>query len=131
MDEVDERIIEILKRDGRIPFVDVAKKLNLTEGAIRARVKKLVHDKVILKFTVDLENSTRAIVSVGTSQSIPTEKVSEAIRALGIEHVYEVSGNYDIVCFVQAKNTTKLNDIIEKIRSLKGVIDTSTSMVLK
>ncbi len=131
MDALDERIIEFLKKDGRMPFVDIAKKLNMTEGAVRARVKKLIKEKAIERFTIEVKNSTRAIVMVATSQAIPTEKVSQAIREMGVDHVYEISGNYDIICFVQAKNVTHLNDVIERIRAIKGVMDTSTSMVLK
>ncbi len=131
MDEIDDKIVALLKKDGRLPFVDIAKKLDLTEGAVRARVKKLIDSKAIERFTVDVKNDTKAVVMVGTSQAIPTSKVAQAIRELGVSHVYEVSGNFDIICFIQANSTADLNGIIEKIRAIKGVIDTSTSMVLK
>ncbi len=131
MDKTDEQIIEILVKDGRISFVDMAKKLGLTEGAIRSRVKKLIKDRVIEKFTIEIKNAINAVVMVGDAQSVPTSKVAQAIRELGVDKVYEISGSYDIICFVHAKDIASLNDTIEKIRAIKGVVDTTTSMVLK
>jgi DNA-binding Lrp family transcriptional regulator len=131
MDELDERILLVLKKDSRTPFVKIAKQFGLTEGAVRARVKKLTSSKMIERFTIDTRESTRAVVMVATARAIPTLKVSRAIKAMGIDRVYEVSGNYDIVCFVEARNVNELNNIIERIRALDGVADTSTSMVLK
>jgi DNA-binding Lrp family transcriptional regulator len=131
MDDLDSRILEILKEDSRTPFVDIAKRLNVSEGAIRARVKKLLHEHVIERFTLDVKNSMRAIVMVATTQSVPTTQVSHAIKNAGVDKVYEVSGNFDIICFVQAKSIEDLNSIIERIRTINGVVDTSTSMVLK
>ncbi|MDE1860876.1 MAG: Lrp/AsnC family transcriptional regulator [Candidatus Micrarchaeota archaeon] len=131
MDELDERIIEILKEDSRTPFVDIAKRLNLSEGAIRVRVKKLTTERVIERFTIDVKNSTRAVVMISTSQAVPTTQVSHSIRNMGVDRVYEISGNYEIICFVQAKSIEDLNSIIERIRATHGVTNTSTSMVLK
>ncbi|MDE1822897.1 MAG: Lrp/AsnC family transcriptional regulator [Candidatus Micrarchaeota archaeon] len=131
MDATDEKIISILKADGRKPFVDIAKELNLTEGAIRARVHKLVKDGVIERFTIDTKEDVRAIVMVATSRSVPTSEVALKIKNLGIEHVYEVSGNYDIFCLVAASSIDSTNSLVETIRKLEGVEDTSTTIVLK
>lgn len=131
MDELDERIIDILKEDSRTSFVDIGKRLSLSEGAIRARVKRLLDDRIIERFTVDVKNSTRAIVMVATTQAVPTTQVTHAIKQAGVERVYEISGNYDIICFVQAKSIEDLNSVIERIRTINGVTDTQTSMVLK
>lgn len=131
MDATDERIVSILKADGRKAFVDIAKELNLTEGAIRARVHKLVSDKTIERFTIDTREDVKAIVMVATSRSVPTSDVARQIKELGVEHVYEVSGNYDIFCLVAAQSIDLTNTIIETIRKLEGVEDTSTIIVLK
>ena len=53
-DKVDERIIGYLKEDSRESFVDIGKKLKLSESAVRRRVKNLVDSKTINKFTIEL-----------------------------------------------------------------------------
>ena len=58
-DKIDEKIVGYLKEDSRESFVDIGKKLKLSESAVRRRVKNLVDSKTINKFTIELgeENS--------------------------------------------------------------------------
>ncbi len=65
-DKVDGKIIEYLKNNSRESFVDIGKKLKLSESAIRRRVKNLVDSGTINKFTLEMgeENVTSAIVLV-------------------------------------------------------------------
>ena len=51
-DKTDEKIIEFLRADSRESFVDIGKKLKLSESAVRRRVKNLVDSGIIKKFTV-------------------------------------------------------------------------------
>ena len=73
-DKVDERIIGYLKEDARESFVDIGKKLKLSESAVRRRVKNLVDSKTINKFTIELgeENITSAIVLVSVDSATDT-----------------------------------------------------------
>jgi DNA-binding Lrp family transcriptional regulator len=131
MDVVDGRIIEILKKNSRESFVDIAKHLELTEGAVRARVKKLVSQGVIRKFTIDTKEGIKAVVMVSISGHVPTTHIASQIKKMGIDTIYEVSGNYDIVCFIDAASVTDANNAVEKIKKIEGVTDTVTSLVLK
>lgn len=131
MDSIDLRILHMLRADGRIPLVDVAKDVGLTEGAVRARVSKLAKEGVIKRFTVETKDDVNAVVMVATSRSVSTTKVANSIRKLGVDRTYEVSGNFDIICFVESSSIDEVNEKIEMIRAVPGVTDTSTSMVLK
>jgi DNA-binding Lrp family transcriptional regulator len=131
MDETDRHILGILRNDGRSSFVDIAKKVGLTEGAVRARLRKLYEDGTIKRFTVETKDDVKAVMLVATSRSVSTSKVSGEIEALGVGRVYEISGNFDIVCFVESESIDQVNSIVDKIREIDGVTDTSTSLVLK
>ena len=130
MDGTNEQIILMLKDNGRATFIEIAEKLGLSEGAIRSRVKKLMDDGIIEKFTVNVKDNISAIVMVSTVSSVPTANVSRAIKKIGIGRVYEISGSYDIICFIEAEHNEQLNDMIEKIRTISGVSDTQTNIVL-
>ena len=52
MDKKDKEIIRILKNNGRAGYNDIGKKVSLSEGAVRKRIKALVDAEVIRKFTV-------------------------------------------------------------------------------
>ncbi len=130
MDEIDAKIVKMLKENSRMSFVDVAKKLGVSEGTIRLRVKKLLANKE-LHFTIEDEKELRAIILVTTSTGAPTTKVANAIKALGIRTVYEVSGQFDIVCLIEAYDISAINDLIENIRGVNDVADTNSLIVLK
>lgn len=131
MDAVDSRILMLLKVDGRRSFVDMGKELNLTEGAVRARVARLVKDGNIRRFTVDTKEDVKGIVMVATSRAVSTTAVADAIKKLGVDKTYEISGNFDIICVVESNSIEDVNALVEKIRAINGVTDTSTSLVLK
>ena len=82
-DKTDDEILKILKEDSRESFVDIGKKLKLSESAVRRRVKNLVDNKVIKKFTVEMgeQNSTKAIVLISVESSMDTSKVSASSQA--------------------------------------------------
>jgi DNA-binding Lrp family transcriptional regulator len=131
MDEIDIKILQALKIDSRTSFVTISKRLGMTEGAVRQRVGKLRKSGIIRRFTIEAAVDVSAIILIGTSNRFPTSKVAAAIRKLGADRVYEVSGNYDIVCFAEGGSLQEVNSIIEAIRGTEGVIDTTTMLVLK
>lgn len=131
MDDVDVRILSILRGEGRASFVEIAKAVNLTEGAVRARVGRLSKEGTIKKFTIETKDDVKAVVMVATSRSISTTKAADSIRKLGVDRTYEISGNFDIICFVESNSIESVNATVERIRSIEGVTDTSTSLVLK
>ncbi|HXZ23834.1 MAG TPA: AsnC family transcriptional regulator, partial [Methanomassiliicoccales archaeon] len=65
IDHLDERIIEILKKDSRKPFVEIAEELKVSEGTIRSRVRKLFEEGVIQSFTIKTSSkNVKAIIEV-------------------------------------------------------------------
>ena len=133
-DKVDEKIINFLKEDSRESFVDIGKKLKLSESAVRRRVKNLVDNKTIKRFTVEIgeENATSAIVLISVDSATDTAKVSEKLAKLeGVKTVYEITGQYDITTIISATNISEINSSIDALRKIPGVIDTNTVIILR
>ena len=133
-DKVDERIIGYLKEDSRESFVDIGKKLKLSESALRRRVKNLVDSKTIDKFTIELgeENVTSAIVLVSVDSATETSKVSLKLAKLnGVKTVYEITGQYDITTIMSASSIAEINNSIDALRKITGVVDTNTVIILR
>jgi Lrp/AsnC family leucine-responsive transcriptional regulator len=133
-DKTDQKIIEYLKEDSRESFVDIGKKLKLSESAVRRRVKNLVSNGTIKKFTLEIgeENTTSAIVLVSVDSATDTSKVSSKLAKLdGVKTVYEITGQYDITTIISASNITDINNSIDALRKITGVIDTNTVIILK
>lgn len=134
LDKIDEKIVSILKTDSRKAFVEIAQEVGLSESAVRRRVKNLVDNGTIKKFTIEIgvSNKTSAITLISVSPSTDTSKVSEKLKSLkGVDVVYEITGQYDIVAIVSAPTITEINKCIDDVRRIEGVDDTNTVIILR
>ncbi len=134
LDKIDEKIINILRADSRKAFVEIAQEIGLSESAVRRRVKNLVDNGTIKKFTIEMgvSNKTSAITLISVSPSTDTSKVSERLKSLrGVDIVYEITGQYDIVAIVSAPTIAEINKCIDDVRRIDGVDDTNTVIILK
>jgi len=134
LDKIDEKIINILRTDSRKAFVEIAQEIGLSESAVRRRVKNLVDNGTIKKFTIEMgvSNKTSAITLISVSPSTDTSKVSERLKSLkGVDIVYEITGQYDIVAIVSAPTIAEINKCIDDVRRIDGVDDTNTVIILK
>ena len=133
-DKVDDEILKILKDDSRESFVDIGKKLKLSESAVRRRVKNLIDNQIIKKFTIEIgeQNSTKAIVLLSVESSMDTSKVSAKLTKLdGVKTVFEITGQYDIAVVISSPNITEINLAIDALRKVPGVSDTNTVIILR
>jgi len=134
MDEIDERILRILRENARMTYVEIGRTVGLSEGAVRNRVQALVSSGVIRRFTIEVATSIglRALTMISINPSIPTSAVSEAVERLAaVERIYEITGEYDIVAVVSSSNIEGVNQCIEEIRGIEGIIKTNTMIVLR
>ncbi|MCH2402821.1 MAG: Lrp/AsnC family transcriptional regulator [Candidatus Nitrosopelagicus sp.] len=130
-DNTDEKILGFLRDDSRESFVVIGKKLKLSESAVRRRVKNMVGNGVIEKFTIEEQNAS-AIVLISVDSSIDTSKVSVKLTKLNaVKTVYEITGQYDISVIIKAPNITEINACIDDLRKIPGVIDTNTVIILR
>jgi Lrp/AsnC family transcriptional regulator for asnA, asnC and gidA len=133
LDALDAKILSIMKEDSRIPFTEIAKKLDLSEGAVRQRVKNLTGSGIIKKFTVETaENHPRALVFISTSPRVRVPTIAKNIAALdGVDSVMEVAGQFDIGVVVSGQDVSSVNGCIDLMREVEGVQTTNTLFVLR
>jgi DNA-binding Lrp family transcriptional regulator len=134
MDEKDKQIIKILKDYARAGYGDIGNKVGLSEGAVRKRIKTLTDENVIRKFTIKVGagEGSQAITLLASNPAYPTMEVSKKILDLpNVETLYEVTGEYDIVVVISGLTVTEVNECIEKIRRLEGIMKTNTMIVLR
>ena len=134
MDDTDREIIKILKTDGRATYGEIGKRVSLSEGAVRKRIKVLVDSGVIRQFTVKvgLTEGAEAITLLSVNPFLPTSEVSKIIKKISnVETVYEITGQYDIAVIVTGLNIAEVNECVEKIRRVDGVANTNTMIILR
>lgn len=134
IDEIDLRLLQLLKENARIPYSKLSKELGISESAVRKRISKLVKGGVIKKITIEyeLENEIKAVILVKTQPPTPVPDVSKSIKKIaGVDVVYEVTGEYDIIVIARASGVDMINKFIDEIRSIPGVVSTYTMIVLR
>ena len=134
IDSVDDKIIRILQSDSRKSFVEIADEIRLSESAVRRRVKNLIDNGIIKRFTIELYagNKTSAITLISVSSTADTSIVSSNLMKLsGVEVIYEITGQYDIAAIIVAPTIAEINQYIDDVRKIEGVSDTNTVIILK
>jgi len=133
MDDLDRQILRALKQNARESFVSLAESLRTSEGTIRARIKRLQDEGIIRQFTVITAGSNvKAMIEVRIATNVNTSAVSGEISGWeGVDRVWEVTGEHDIVVFVDVESTLALNEIVERIRQFKEVESTRSRLILR
>lgn len=129
MDETDYKIIDFLREDSRETNMEIARKLNVSEGTIRKRIMNLVNSGIIRKFTIETSLSIEGIVLVelDSRQASSTLKILKSLY----RDIYEFSGSIDVAVRISKNTIEELNMEVDKIRDLKGVVNTDTMVRLK
>jgi Lrp/AsnC family transcriptional regulator of lysine biosynthesis len=134
IDEIDEKIMALLEENARMTYVEIGTLVGLSEGAVRNRIQSLVSEKVIKRFTIEksITHGVRALTMIAVEPGVPTFEVSQKVNKLeGVERIYEVTGEYDIVMVSHGSNIESINKVIEDIRKIQGVEKTNTIIVLR
>ena len=133
-DSTDEKIIDLLRENAQEPNTSIAKKVGLSEAAVRKRILNMQKSGTIKRFTVELGSKAAisALCLVAVDSHSPTEKVAARIEKMrGVRALYELSGNYDIAALIEGPTAETINGVVDEIRNLPHVSGTDTRMVLR
>lgn len=140
IDEIDRDILHELMADGKARIKTISKKLALPMSTVHHRIMKMEKQKIIKKYAavpdykkLGLPILAYVFVTVDYSKIASQEAVAREIKR--IPNVLEaniVSGEIDIIVKVRAKDVDEMTDIIiSKMRNVKGVAKTVTSVVMR
>ena len=123
---MDLKIIEELKNNSRISFSDISQKIDKTEATVRRRVKKLLEEEVITRFTIDYDIDSKQNISA-TIKAVPDFKdIKRIIKQLKsveeIKNIWRLSGDCGLLMKVDIPSIDKFNPLIEeKISQIQGI----------
>ncbi|MFC7059655.1 Lrp/AsnC family transcriptional regulator [Halovenus salina] len=132
MDELDREILDILRRDARTPYTEIAEQVGTSEGTIRNRVEGMVESGVIERFTVATRTgNVKAMIEITVDVDVHTGGLTEQMAKWEeVDFVWQVSGEEDIVLVVDTKDTRGLNGLISRAREMDKVVSTTTQLIL-
>ena len=132
MDELDRQILDILRRDARTPYTEIADEVGTSEGTVRNRVERMMDDDVIERFTISTRTgNVKAMIEVSVAVDVDTKGIAERMAAWEeVDFVWMVSGEQDVVLVVDAADTRGVNDLITQARDQEEVVSTKTRLIL-
>tara|TARA_B100000287_G_scaffold229424_3_gene216250 strand:+ start:1227 stop:1607 length:381 start_codon:yes stop_codon:yes gene_type:complete len=124
-----------LRNSARSPYVDIAKAVGVTERTVRTRIRRLEESGVIRGYTVreagiGLTALIRLKVGPGTEIG---SLAGEFSGWPGVESVYEISGDADLVAVVHVDDTVALRDLLDRmwLAAPGDISSTQTELVLE
>ncbi|MCZ6829053.1 MAG: Lrp/AsnC family transcriptional regulator [Gammaproteobacteria bacterium] len=136
LDEVDQRIIQLLREDGRMPFRALAREVGLTETTARARVRRLEESNTMKVVAVtDFEAVGYELllaVGVQVEDRSPVEVAEDLARFPEVFSVNVVIGSHDVEILVVAEDQAALADLISnRLACLPGVRRLTPSLAVE
>jgi DNA-binding Lrp family transcriptional regulator len=126
-DETDEKILDLLRADGRQKASVIAESLGITAGAVRRRIGRLEDEGVITGYAVvvnheKVNRSIEAYVELTFEGNADVEKVlRQALEDKRVREASTLAGEPDAIVRVRADDVHRLRDAVTKLRELEGV----------
>src|SRR5438067_12147534 len=136
LDAIDLQILDILQANGRIPHTKLADQVGLSAPSVIERVKKLEDGGLITGYyaAVDarrLGKDVTAFIGVSISHPKTIRLFEQTVNLLeDVLECHHVTGEHTLLLKIKTENTTSLERLISAIRSIEGVAQSETMVVL-
>lgn len=138
IDQLDEKILKLITKNARIPFLEVARECGVSGAAIHQRVQRLLNIGVVTgsEFIVNpqkLGYNTCAYMGIYLEKAKYHRQVVKAMREIPeIVECHYTTGQYAIFIKIQTKTNKHLKKIIdEKLQEIEGIARTETFISLE
>jgi Lrp/AsnC family transcriptional regulator for asnA, asnC and gidA len=137
LDDVNLKIMDILGKDSSTPFVEIAKQIGISDATVHIRVRRLISERVINKFTISVDNNLLgydhlAFIGINVEPGFADEAIYELSSLEEVLEVHEMHGTFDLLLKIRAKDLEQMRDVVEnKIRKLPRILETELMTVLK
>lgn len=135
MDEIDHALIRLLRKDARSPLSDMAAKIGVSRGTVRNRIERLISQKVIERFTIqladiDVENEIIAFALIRVRANDGSRTLIALRKMAAVATIHTLSGAYDLVAELKVRSLKQLDDELDEIRKLPDVAETQSHIKL-
>jgi DNA-binding Lrp family transcriptional regulator len=136
LDEVDRKIVALLRENARRSFKDIGQHVHLSAPAVKRRVDRLEREGVIRGYTATIDAAAfgmhaEAFVDLFCDGRMPGEAIKRVVeKEPGVVSAHTVAGEASAMLHVMAEDTRALELALERIRKVNGVDRTVTEVVL-
>lgn len=135
MDDVDRALIALLRKDARTNIATLAAKLGVSRGTVTNRLRKLEDEHVIVGYSVRLRpdaepEQIRAWMGVRVEGNQTRAVIASLLGEPGVAAMHDTNGRWDLLAELRASSNAELSAVLERVRLIKGIAHTETSILL-
>ena len=136
MDATDQQLLSLLRKDARTSVATLATKLGVSRGTVTNRVTKLEDAGIIVGYTVRLRpdaqpSEIKAWMSVAVEGNETRSVIASLLGEPGVATLHDTNGRWDLLAELRAANLAELSHVLERIRLVRGISSTETSIHLQ
>jgi Lrp/AsnC family transcriptional regulator, regulator for asnA, asnC and gidA len=137
IDEINLKILDILNKDSSTPFVDIAKRIGVSDGTVHIRVRRMIAAGLINKFTISVDNDLlgydhMAFMGINISPGSADQIISDLLKIEEVLEMHEMHGKFDLLLKIRAKDLNHMREIVEnKICKIPHILESELMTVLK
>lgn len=135
MDDLDHRLLALLRGDARASVASLAKKLGVARGTVQNRMARLEADGTIAGYTVRLkpdvqEQQIRALMTIAVEGN-QVDAVVQALRGEpDVASLHSTNGRWDLVAELHTDSLASFDRMLARISRMPGVSSSETSLLL-
>jgi len=135
MDEIDQRLVTILRHDARRGISELASELKLSRATVRSRIEKLEGRGDIVGYTVVLRSDAVSMPVRGITlievEGRMADKVVDALTGFTeVGAIHTTNGKWDLIVEISVQSLTELDAILRRLRMVPGVTASETNLLL-
>ncbi|MBC7942332.1 MAG: Lrp/AsnC family transcriptional regulator [Chitinophagaceae bacterium] len=136
MDSLDLQLIALLRTDARASVATLAHKLNVSRGTVTNRITRLEDAGVVVGYTVRLRpdaepNQITAWMSITVEGNQTRAVIGTLLGEPGVASLHDTNGRWDLLAGLRAGSLGELAEVLERVRLIKGIANTETSIHLQ
>ena len=136
MDSTDLQLLALLRQDARTPVATLATGLGVSRGTVSNRIHRLEDQGVITGYTVRLRPDAETDrITAWMSITIEGNQTRTVIATLlgepGVATLHDTNGRWDLLAELRAGSLGELAEVLERVRLIKGIASTETSIHLQ
>jgi DNA-binding Lrp family transcriptional regulator len=135
MDSTDQQLIALLRHNARASVATLAHQLKVSRGTVSNRIRKLEDEGVLVGYTVLLKpdaqtQQIRAWMSIAVEGNQTRAVIGTLLGEPGVAALHDTNGRWDLLAELRAANLQELAEVLERVRLIKGIANTETSIHL-
>ena len=135
MDETDHQLLSLLRQDARLSIATLAVRLQVSRGTVTNRIRRLEDNNVIIGYTVNLRPEVQrseiiAWMSIAVEGNQTRSVIASLLGEPGVAALHDTNGRWDLLAEIEATSMSELSQVLERIRLIKGIRSTETSIHL-